>query len=358
MKTTIIITSILTVIILSVIIFINQPSFGRLPRGERKARIEQSPNYMNGAFRNRESTIMTTEKSRLRLMTDFVLGRKNDSIRPDKPFHVIKNDLKKLDKNENIMVWFGHSSYLLHINGIALLVDPVFYKGSPVSFINKAFEGTDVFKPDDMPHIDYLIITHDHWDHLDYKTVKKLHDKTDKVICPLGVGEHFERWGYDKNILMELDWYDFIALTDNTKIHCMPARHFSGRGLKSNQTLWASYVIQSSEGCIFLNGDSGYGKHYAEIGNMFPDIDLAILENGQYNENWKYIHTMPQYLTNEINDLGTKNIITVHHSKFALSTHPWYEPLDNARRLSENSNANVIMPAIGEIIKLDSILNH
>lgn len=358
MKVTIIIASILTIIILGVIIFTNTPQFGRLPRGERKARVEQSPNYRNGAFQNEEVTVMSSDKSKLSLMKDFIFNKKNNDIKPNRPINIIKNDLKNLDRSDNLMVWFGHSSYLLQISGARFIVDPVFYKGSPVSFVNKAFEGTDVFKPSDMPDIDYLVITHDHWDHLDYKTVKELHGNVKKVICPLGVGEHFERWDYDKDNIIELDWKEFASLSDNIVIHCMPSRHFSGRGMKSNQTLWASFVIQAPTGCVFISGDGGYGKHYNEIGNMFPNIDLAILENGQYNENWKLIHTMPQYLLKEVKDLRVRNIITVHHSKFALSTHPWNEPLNNARNLSENKDINVIMPNIGDIIDLNTIFNN
>ena len=118
--------------------------------------------------------------------------------------------------------------------------------GFPVSFVNKPFKGTDIYKPEGMPDIDYLIISHDHWDHLDYNTVKKLRDRIGTVICPLGVGEHFEYWGFDKKQIVELDWDEDSSLEVWFQVYCLPARHFSGRGLSSNQSLWASFFTASS----------------------------------------------------------------------------------------------------------------
>lgn len=158
-----------------------------------------------------------------------------------------------------------------------------------------------------MPDIDYLIITHDHWDHLDRGTVTALRPRIRTVVCPLGVGEHFEYWGFPKERIVELDWHEQAALDDGFTIRCLPARHFSGRGLNSNQTLWGSFLLQSPSRKIYIGGDGGYGKHFAQIGREFPDIDLAILENGQYNEAWRYIHTLPGQLAQAAKDLSRQN---------------------------------------------------
>lgn len=230
-------------------------------------------------------------------------------------------------------------------------MDPVFCKASPVSFINKPFAGTDVYSPEDMPEIDLLIITHDHWDHLDYETVTALQEKVAKVVCPLGIGEDFEYWGYDSDKLIELDWSEHTIL-DNIDVHCLPARHFSGRGLASNKTLWASYMIESSSTTIFIGGDGGYGPHFKEIGESFTNIDWAILENGQYNNDWKYIHTMPSQLEQVAKDLKAENVVTVHHSKYALSNHPWNEPIKTAEALKGKGLTNVAIPKIGEVLQL------
>ena len=332
--------------------FLHQPSFGQLPSGERLERIKKSPHYKNGAFKNLHDTpLMTGNDNRWKAMWNFVFGNR-DNLYPDQPIPVVKTDLKHLPADKNLMVWFGHSSYLLQIDGKRILVDPVFSAASPVAFINKPFKGTDLYRPEDMPDIDYLVISHDHWDHLDYQTVKKLRPKIGKVVCPLGVGAHFERWGYDASSLIELDWMESATFDTGITIHCLPARHFSGRGLKSNQSLWASFLLETPSLKVFMGGDGGYDTHFKDIARLHPGIDWAILENGQYSENWKYIHTLPQQLHQEVKDLEVKHVVTVHHSKYALSKHSWDEPLRNVQSLRKNGFLNVFTPAIGEILPL------
>lgn len=337
--------------IASVFIFFNRPAFGRAPRGERLERILRSPHYRNGAFCNeREVPVMTSDKSLIRGAVEF-LFRKTEGLRPDRPLTVVRTDLKKLPADENLLVWFGHSSYLIQVDGKRILADPVFCSASPVSFVNRPFKGTDVYRPGDMPDIDYLVITHDHWDHLDYQTVTALKDRVGRVICPLGVGEHLEYWGFDKERIVELDWKEDAALDVGFTVHCLPSRHFSGRGLNPNQTLWASFLIETPAKTVYMAGDGGYGSHFAEIGKRFPNIDLAILENGQYNEEWRYIHLMPRYMAQAAKELGAGKILTVHHSKYALSKHRWDEPLANARRMAEEDSLNVLIPRMGETVR-------
>ena len=347
---------ILSVIVLSAVVgvvFVNMPQFGRLPRGERLARIERSAHYRDGEFRNlHETVLMTSGKGFFQNLTGF-LFRKQAGLRPDSTLPVIKTDLQTLNLSEDLLVWFGHSSYLIQMEGKRLLVDPVFCTAAPVSFVNKPFKGTEVYRPEDMPDIDYLIITHDHWDHLDYNTVKKLKDRIGAVICPLGVGEHFEYWGFDKERLIELDWNEDANLAPGFMIHCLPARHFSGRRLTANQSLWASFLLEAPSQKIYIGGDGGYDTHYAEIGNRFPGIDLAILENGQYNEEWSLIHLMPQYMAQTARDLKAKRVLTVHHSKYALAKHRWDEPLKNAEEMKNKDSLNVLIPEIGEVVALE-----
>ena len=181
----------------------------------------------------------------------------------------------------------------------------------------------------------------------------QLKERTGKVVCPLGVGEHFEYWGFDKSRLVELDWFEDAGLDEGFLIHCLPSRHFSGRFLKSNQSLWASFLIETPSQKIYMGGDGGYDTRFAEIGKKYPGIDLAILENGQYNEDWKYIHTMPAYLAQAAEDLKAEKYLTVHHSKFALARHRWDEPLRNAVNLKEKDSLDVLMPVIGEITYLN-----
>ena len=192
-----------------------------------------------------------------------------------------------------------------------------------------------------------------YWDHLDYYTVKQLKDRIGTIICGLGVGEYFEYWGFSPEHIVEMDWYDSYRIDNDCQIYCLPARHFSNRLLKNAQTLWASFMIDGKQQ-IYLSGDGGYDTHFAEIGKRFPQIDLAIMENGQYNEDWRYIHLMPDDLPLAIKDLHPKQVLTVHHSKYALSKHPWYEPLENIHKASKPQSYKLLTPMIGEKI-LDKV---
>ena len=279
-----ILTGIILAAAIAGLIILNLPAFGRLPRGSRLERILQSPNYRDGQFRNLEaSPMMTGDKSRLSGILEF-LFRKKEGLRPDAAVPALKTDLRALDRDSNLLVWFGHSSYLLQAEGRRVLVDPVFRAAAPFSFLNRPFKGTDIYRPGDMPDVDLLVITHDHWDHLDYRTVTELKSRIGKVVCPLGVGEHFEYWGFEPEKIIELDWHETAALGDGFAVHCLPSRHFSGRGLNPNRTLWASFLLETPARQVYMGGDGGYGKHFAQIGRQFPGIDLAILENRQYND--------------------------------------------------------------------------
>ncbi len=342
--------SIALVLLLAVvtIVFVNQPSFGKLPSGVRLERIKRSPNFKNGTFVNLSPTQqITSDKSKAALLLGFAF-RKVKDLRPAKPLPAVKTSLASLKREEDVMVWLGHSSLFLQMNGTRLLVDPVLVSASPVSFLNKPFKGTNIFSPEDIPDVDYLLLTHDHWDHLDYQTLKQLKSRIGKVICPLGVGEHLEYWGFDKSRIIEMDWNESKAMDNGLVIHCLPARHFSGRGIFSNKTLWVSYMLQSPSGNIYLSGDTGYDTHFAAIARQFPQIDLAVLENGQYNEEWKYIHLMPGDLVQAMKELKAARNFTVHNSKFALGKHAWYEPLVNISAAAESDLLNLLTPEIGE----------
>ena len=350
----IILSSILLATLAAAFVIVRLPSFGRLPQGERLERIRQSPNYRDGRFRNQEAgPMMTGDKSRLRGILEF-LFRKREGLRPQDAVPAIRTDLRALDSKSNLLVWFGHSSYLIQAEGRRTLVDPVFRSAAPLSLLNRPFKGTDIYRPEEMPDIDYLIVTHDHWDHLDYRTVRELKERIGTVICPLGVGEHFEYWGFDPAKIVELDWHEQQTLGDGFTVRCLPSRHFSGRGRSSNQTLWGSFLLQTPARKIYMGGDGGYGCHFAEIGEEFPDIDLAVLENGQYDEAWKYIHTMPDQLAKAAKELGARRIMTVHHSKYALAKHRWDEPLATEAALAADTAQHLLRPEIGEVVPLET----
>ena len=346
-----VILSIVGVIGIAGVGILNQPQFGKNPSGERLERIEKSPHYKEGHFQNETpTTMMTTDKGMLSIWWDFLFKNYPNTVPDSGQIQIIKTDLSKLDKNQDLILWFGHSSYLIQAAGKRYLVDPVFYAGAPFQFINKAFPGTQVYTPEDIPDIDFLIISHDHFDHLDYKTVTQIKDRVGHVVTGLGVGSHLEYWGYSANKLTELDWNESASFADGIQIHCLPARHFSGRSLFQTKTLWASFVLETPSGKIYIGGDSGYGTHFARIGTQFPNLDLAILENGQYDENWANIHTLPRELPLIAKDLNAKRYMTVHNSKFKLANHSWDEPLKNAEAL-RSQGFDVLMPTIGEAVE-------
>ncbi len=344
-------TAVIVAIFAPIVVYL--PRFGKSPAGARLDRIRQSPHFRNGKFCNLDDTdVKISVKMFIRAIRKMVFGKKKALVPPE-PMHMEKRDLKNLDKTRDYYVWFGHSSYLLSLHGTTILVDPTFCTASPFSFINKAFKGTDLYQPEDMPDvIDYLIITHDHYDHLDHQTFKRLKDRARRVVCPLGVGSHLERWGVDLTKLTEMDWYESCSLQENWDVFCLPSQHFSGRALRRNNTLWASFLIKTPFGNIFAGCDGGYGPHFKEIGAQHPDIDLAILENGQYNIQWKAIHTMPSQLEAEICDLLAAQVITIHHSKYALARHAWDEPLTNEIKLKKIFGQRIHIVALGELEEL------
>ncbi len=334
-------------------VLISQPVFGQKPKGERRERIRQSPHYKNGEFENLEYTPPFAEGYNIWKVSYRFLFKKTPHNVPPHPIPGIRTDLKSLPPDRDLLVWFGHSSYYLQVGGVQILVDPVFSgHASPVAGFTKAFPGTNVYSVADLPPIDYLFISHDHYDHLDKTTLKVLRTKVDKVVCGLGVGAILEKWGFAPEQLIEADWFETHPLQGGITLRTLPTRHFSGRGLKHNGTLWMSYLLETPAGKIFLGGDGGYGKHFALIGEKYGPIDLAILENGQYNPAWHYIHCLPEETLQAARDLGAKNLMPVHNSKFALAPHAWNEPMKSLTRLNSPNPLHLVRPKIGEVVAL------
>lgn len=351
----VVIVLIVIAILLAVItyFYMKKPLFGKVAEGERLEKIKQSPNYKNGSFQNLNHTPSLTEGYTMAGIIYDKIFVDHPNLSPVDSIPSQKVDLLNLPVDSNILVWFGHSSYFIQLDGKRILVDPVFSgNASPIPGTVKSFRGTDRYKVEDLPAIDYLIISHDHYDHVDYETLIKLKDKTKKVICGLGVGADFEAWGYQSTNILEKDWNETIDLGDGFFVHTTPARHFSGRGFTRNNTLWMSYVLQSPTMKVYIGGDSGYDKHFADIGKKFGPIDLAILEDGQYDMKWKYIHLLPEQVLLAAKDLKAKRLFPVHSSKFVLANHPWDEPLVKITALNQTVKIPLVTPMIGEFVNL------
>jgi L-ascorbate metabolism protein UlaG (beta-lactamase superfamily) len=340
------------VLITVVFLFMQQSTFGRDPADARLDRIKHSPNYREGTFQNLEATsVMREDASYLDMMGDF-FNKAKDNI-PLKPLPSVKTDLNALPDSVPSLVWFGHSSYLIKSKGVVILMDPVFSGyASPVSLFGKSFPGTDVYGVDDMPAIDLLILSHDHYDHLDYETITKLIPKVKKFYAPLGVGAHLERWGVPTDRIMEFDWWENKPVSTDINLTAVPARHFSGRSFARGKSLWTAFVLNLHGYKLYLGGDSGYGKHFKKIGDKYGPFDLAMLECGQYGKDWPTIHMLPEEVATAAQDLRAKTILPVHWAKFALSIHGWKEPIERFTKRAAELELDVTTPQIGEPLVL------
>jgi L-ascorbate metabolism protein UlaG (beta-lactamase superfamily) len=333
-------------------------SFGKNPKGKYLERIKQSPNYKNNTFQNLSQTdAISKDSSFLKTGKEFLNKSKN--VEPQREIPFVKTNLNTIGTTEPAIIWFGHSSYLIRINGKNILVDPVFSgNASPFSFMIKAFKGSDEYSEKDMPQIDLLIITHDHYDHLDYKTITKLTQKIKQVYCPLGVGSHLMYWGIEESIITEFDWWDQHSFTADINIIAAPARHYTGRGIVRSKMLWCSFILKTNTHTIYIGGDSGYDTHFKLIGEKYGPFDIALLEAGQYNTSWPHIHMMPEETVQACIDLKAKVLFPIHWAKFALAMHDWNEPIKRVLKKAEELHVIVTTPLIGEVVVLNQIKPH
>lgn len=351
--------SVLLLILIAIITYIlTLPDFGRLPTGARMDRINASSHFIDGTFVPLESTETHLKKGFIAGMYSFLFDDRSQ-LKPTKTITTVKTDLKSLNINDDLIVWMGHSSFYMQLAGIRILVDPIFSgHSSPFKAMMKAFPGSDVYSAADMPPIDVLLISHDHWDHLDYETVTTLKDKVGVVLTGLGCGEHFEYWGYEKDRIIEKDWDETPLVLGDLKITITPTRHFSGRFLKHNPTLPVSFVFESPRRKVFYSGDGAFGRHFKEIAKKYGPFDFAVMEDGQYNEQWHFVHMFPEEMLEASKILGAKYVLPVHNSKFILSEHKWDEPLIRASKKALDFGIMLQTPRIGDKVNLDDPQAH
>jgi len=333
----------------------NLPVFGKLPKGTRLSKIKALPNYREGAIHNESVTPMQPEGVSFYTILWSFLFEKHPDKSPKRPIKPVQPDFSFNGVQPEI-IWFGHSSYLIKIDGLYVLVDPVFSRTpSPFSFIgSKAFAGTDFLKAEDLPDLDVVLITHDHYDHLDYATIKKLKPKTKLFMTSLGVGAHLEHWGIAEEKIKELSWNQSSTAINGLTFTALPARHFTGRKFKRNQTLWSSFILETASCKLYLGGDSGYDVHFEKIGAQFGPFDLVLLECGQYNAYWPYIHMFPEQTVQAAIDLKAKVLMPVHWGKFTLAMHPWYEPISRAVKYAALKDLKITTPKLGEKVILNT----
>jgi L-ascorbate metabolism protein UlaG (beta-lactamase superfamily) len=353
--------SFLFIVCASTSLFLNlNPVFGGNPTKEQKEGYKQYDNYANGKFINKVSTGMGMKLADFVSMTkDSFAGSKDRKPIGEVPVSAI--DWNKIKSEEDSMTWLGHSAYLLSIDNKKLLLDPMLGPiASPVSFVGtKKYKYSEDMKNiiDEMPPIDAVFISHDHYDHLDYKSIVKLKGKVAHFFVPLGVGNHLIRWGVPKEKITELNWFkdaEYQGLT----VALTPSRHFSGRGMfNSGSTLWGGWAILGKNTRLYYSGDGGYGAHFKEIGEKYGPFDITLIEGAQYDQRWAGVHMTPEQSVQANIDLKGKKMMLMHWSAFTLAFHGWKEPVERAIKEAQKREVNLIAPEIGETVLLDSELH-
>ncbi len=348
--------AVLLVVGLAACALLQPPTFGQLPQGARQAAIEASPNYRDGAFQNAIPTPTSTDGTPF--LVALVRGRfepRIPTLRPPAALPSVKTDLRSLPVDQDVVIWLGHSSYYVQLGGRRILIDPVLSgNAAPFPGMVKAFDGTTVYGIEDIPDIDYLLITHDHYDHLDHPTIRDLTPKTRWAIAGLGIGAHLAHWGFPAEKIREGDWFDAFRLDPGLAVHVLPARHCSGRTLKRNQALWVGFALEANGRRRFFSGDTGYGPQFEEIAKRFQGFDLAVLDAGQYNTRWAYIHMNPEEAAKAAELLGAKAMLPAHVGRSALARHSWDEPFERAVAASRGRSYRLLTPRIGEPVRLGS----
>jgi len=250
------------------------------------------------------------------------------------------------------VTWFGHSAVLIETAGMTLFIDPMLGSSpSPFPGIGgRRFSDRLPARIEDLPKLDAVLLSHDHYDHLDYGTIRRMRDRVGHFYVPLGVGAHLKRWGIDAARITECDWWEEARLGELSLV-CAPARHFSGRSLGDRDaTLWCSWVIRSPHASIFFSGDSGYGPHFEEIGKRYGPFDLTCMECGQYDDRWAMIHMRPEETVQAHRDVRGRVLLPIHWGAFKLALHAWTDPIERVRTAAAEHDILLTTPRIGESV--------
>ncbi len=316
-----------------------------------KGKIESSSHFQDGKFINMDPFSQPTLGETLGIAKRFFFEKRINGT-PEQAIPVTLIDPLALTQkiSQNTAVYrLGHSSVLLELNGEFWMTDPVFSdRASPVQWAGpKRFHPTPINLAA-LPNMKGVIISHDHYDHLDKNTIKSIHPKVENFYVPLGVGQHLVDWGVPSTKIVEMDWWQQQQVGDITLVNT-PANHFSGRGLMDgNSTLWSSWVIQTPQHKLFFSGDSGYFSGFKEIGERFGPFDLTMMENGAYDKTWQHVHMTPEQSVQAHLDLKGKVMMPIHNGTFELAFHPWTDPFKRIKALAKKSNTIVSTPQFGE----------
>ncbi len=331
--------------------------FGGKVTNALQQQYQQSPNWKKGRFRNIADVEVDMSFSKIPGVIYKQLTSRKQQY-PAQPLPVIPFDKQVfLAPSEKAkFIWYGHSAILLRIQGKTLLIDPMLGPDTtPIAPITtKRFSENTLSLIDDFPEIDVVLLTHDHYDHLDYASIQKLKSKTKQYFVALGVKRHLVSWGVTPSLITEFDWWDQKML-DTIQITFTPTQHFSGRGLTDRlKTLWGGWAFKSPSENIWFSGDGGYNQHFKTIGERLGPFDFAFMECGQYNDDWHPVHLFPDESVWAAMDAQAKKAMPVHWAGFALSYHhSWSEPVEEFVKTANEKELAYVLPRLGQLFDVD-----
>lgn len=347
----------LTLILIGIILMY-YPSYGKDPSLTPQERMENSPQYQNGKFHNAKKDLYDVGAAWRAVFKDILLSKRVDPVPQEPPpiRRLTGTDFYIEDDQALRFVRLGHSTIMLQIGEKVWLTDPVF--SERVSLFQwvgpKRFHPVPI-KMEDLPSIEGVLISHNHFDHLDHDTILQLKDRVKYFFVPLGLGETLVSWGVLLKKITELDWWEKTQI-GNVELISTPAQHFSGRGLfASDKTLWTSWVIRTPQYSVYFSGDSGYFKGFQEIGEKYGPFDLTFLECGAYHKSWRTMHMMPEDNLKAFKDLKGKVLVPIHNGTFDLASHSWYDPMEQIMTFALKTQIQFVIPLMGQIVDGNSI---
>ena len=320
---------------------------GNGPSPSEQKFFSRFPNFRDGRFLNLENVKMDTKKmAKSAGFFRFIFSSPNAPQRPYPRQELIRKSFPVRPEEFNVC-WLGHSTLIFELGGVRFMVDPVFGNAAPVPGIVRRFVSSPLPRAE-LPELDFVVISHDHYDHLEYDTIRAFRKKKFPIITSLGVGARLRSWGIPAERIIEMNWNNYTTVA-GVKITAHPARHFSGRTFDDRYTtLWSAFSFERNGKKIFFGGDSGYGKHFAQIGREHGPFDLVCLEIDAWNERWPNNHSFPEEVIKEFQELRGKRLLPIHWGVFDLAMHPYYESINRVCELAKKYNVPLLLPAMGE----------
>lgn len=309
----------------------------------------------DGRYRNQAELPQDGVLKKLRIGLKYLLLSKPAGTRPSTPVAVQPLSREQLLQAPDRSLWrLGHSTVLIKLRQRFFITDPVFaQRASPVQWAGPLRFHQPPIALEQLPPITAVILSHDHYDHLDEQAIRALAGQAEYFLAPLGVGDTLIEWGVPAAKVRQLDWWQETTVED-VRFIATPAQHFSGRGLfDSNQSLWASWVVMGEGLKLFFSGDTGYFDGFREIGERYGPFDLTLIETGAYNVNWPNVHMQPEQSLQAHQDVRGRWMLPIHNGTFDLSTHSWHEPFDRIVALAATAQVSLSTPQMGERVSLD-----